>query len=510
MKNILFPLLAFALLLPSTMMGQGIREANFHFKQENYPVALKNFLNVYKKDTSNVDVCYGIGICKVRTNSMPADALKYLLKAEVKYGQEEDFLLALTRAYLYNHDFENARATLSKARTKSKNVIELDAVGAYIDNAERLVKSPLNVTFVNLGKNINSDMDDITPMLSADNSILVYSTNRKFDTEISEYSWDVLSVNSESGDFKKNKAVTAVNSIENEMVAGWSNSGDELFFMFDGYGAEHDLMSTSFEKGAFKGKNMLSQTVNTKLFEQGAYATQNGDTLFFSSEGLEGFGGLDLYYSVKLPNGDWSTPENLGDSINTLYDETYPMLSADGRKLYFCSNGLNSMGGYDIFVCDIDTDGLKLGKPQNIGYPLNDCYDNLTISYTVDENYAYVSAIKPDSYGYSDIYRVVFNDKDPMVRMYLVKLVTQQGEQTADFGETEKNLKVTVFTKNKTVYGTYNYNPTSSQVPVALLPGTYTLEIEGETIEPFSMKINVPNAPGKPIENVKAVLKVKK
>ncbi len=337
MKNILFPLLAFALLLPSTMMGQGIREANFHFKQENYPVALKNFLNVYKKDTSNVDVCYGIGICKVRTNSMPADALKYLLKAEVKYGQEEDFLLALTRAYLYNHDFENARATLSKARTKSKNVIELDAVGAYIDNAERLVKSPLNVTFVNLGKNINSDMDDITPMLSADNSILVYSTNRKFDTEISEYSWDVLSANSESGDFKKNKAVTAVNSIENEMVAGWSNSGGELFFMFDGYGAEHDLMSTSFEKGAFKGKNMLSQTVNTKLFEQGAYATQNGDTLFFSSEGLEGFGGLDLYYSVKLPNGDWSTPENLGDSINTLYDETYPMLSADGRKLYFFS-----------------------------------------------------------------------------------------------------------------------------------------------------------------------------
>ncbi len=97
-----------------------------------------------------------------------------------------------------------------------------------------------------------------------------------------------------------------------------------------------------------------------------------------------------------------------------------------------------------------------------------------------------------------------------MVRMYLVKLVTQQGEQTADFGETEKNLKVTVFTKNKTVYGTYNYNPTSSQVPVALLPGSYTLEIEGETIEPFSMKINVPNAPGKPIENVKAVLKVKK
>lgn len=510
MKNIFLALLAFVLLMPSSMMGQGIREANAHFKQENYPVALKNYLAVYKKDTGNVDVCYGIGICKIRTNSSPADALKYLLKAEVKYGEEEDFLLALSRAYLYNHDFDNARSVLSKAKSKSKNVIETNAIDAYIDNAERMVKSPLNVTFVNLGKGINSDLDDITPMLTIDNNMLLYSTNRKFDTELSEYSWDVFCANSESGDFKKNKTVTAVNSVDNETLAGLSNGGDELFFMFDGYGAERDLMVTSIEKGAFKGKNMLSQTINTKMLEQGAYATQNGDTLFFSSEGLDGFGGLDLYYSVKLPNGDWSTPENLGDSINTAYDESYPMLSPDGKKLYFCSNGLNSMGGYDIFVCDIDTDTLKIGKPQNIGYPLNDCYDNLTISYTADENYAYVSAIKPDSYGYSDIYRVVFNDKDPMVRMYLVKLVTQQGEQSVDFGETEKNLKVTVYTKNKTVYGTYNYNPTASQVPVALLPGSYTLEIVGETIEPFSMKINVPNAPGKPIEKINAVLKVKK
>lgn len=510
MKNKLIVTIALLSLLPTFASSQDAREANFHFKQENYSVALKYYLNVYKKDTSDVDVNYAMGICRIRTNSAPADALKHLLKAEVKYGEEDDFIIALSRAYLYNHDFENARAVLSKAKTKSKNVIETDAIAAYIDNAERLVKSPLNVTFVNLGKGINSDLDDVTPMLTTDNNILVYSSNRKFDNEISEYTWDVLYANSESGDFKKNKALSAVNSVDNEMLAGLSNGGNELYFMFDGYGAEHDLMSTSIDKGMFKGKNMFPQTINTKLFEQGAFATQNGDTLFFSSEGFDSFGGLDLFYSVRLPNGDWSAPVNLGDSINTIYDESYPMLSADGKKLFFCSNGLNSMGGYDIFVCDIDTDGLKLGTPRNIGYPLNDCYDNLTISYTSDGNYAYVSAIKPDSYGYADIYRVVFNDKDPMVRMYLVKLVTQQGDQTADFGETERNLKVTVFTKNKTIYGTYNYNPTASQVPVALLPGSYTLEIEGETIEPFSMKINVPNAPGKPIENIKAVVKPKK
>ena len=89
-------------------------------------------------------------------------------------------------------------------------------------------------------------------------------------------------------------------------------------------------------------------------------------------------------------------------------------------------------------------------------------------------------------------------------------MVTQQGDQSVDFGETDTNLKISVYTKNKTLFGTYNYNPAASNVVVALLPGNYTLEIEGGSIEPFSMKINVPNAPGKKIENTKAVLKIKK
>lgn len=508
MKKKLFLLFAFALALSLPVEAQDAREANYQFKVENYPYALKQYMNVYKKDIGNVDYNYAIGVCKIMTNAAPCEALGYLLKAEPKYGQNLDFLLALAKAYFYNYDFDNARATLQKVESKSKNSDDIALLKIHIDNAEQMVKKPANVTFVNLGKGINSDMDDLTPMLSPDNDMLCYTTNRKFDPTLKIFTNDILYSVTESGDFKKSRP-SAINSPDDEYLAGFSNSGNEMFFRLDGEEAVEDLVSTVIEKNTAKGKNVLSATVNSKDVENGAFATQSGDTLYFSSDRSGGFGGFDLYYSVKLPNGEWAQPENLGKDINSEYDETYPMLSADGSKFYFCSNGVKSMGGYDIFVCNVSADG-KFDTPQNIGYPLNDCYDNLTISYTVDENYAYVSAIKPDSYGYSDVYRVVFNDKDPMVRMYLVKLVTQQGEQTADFGETEKNLKVTVFTKNKTVYGTYNYNPTSSQVPVALLPGTYTLEIEGETIEPFSMKINVPNAPGKPIENVKAVLKVKK
>lgn len=510
MKKSILAFIATAIMLPSLTLAQDAREANFQFKQANYQTALKYYLNAYKKDTNNVDYNYAIGVCKVRTNSASYDALKYLLKSEKKYGQELEFLIVMSQAYLFNYDFENARKYLSLAEAKNKNSEDLALLKVYIDNAEQLMKKPVDVTFVNLGKGINSEMDEETPMLTPDNGLLIYSTNNKFDTGLKLYTWDVMYSTSESGDFKKSKAATAINTMDDEYLAGLSNNGEELYYRSDGEIAFEDLVVSAIENGTPKGKTVISSVVNSKKLEQGAFSTQNGDTLFFSSDGFGGFGGLDLFYSIKLPDGNWSQPVNMGNTVNSKYDESYPMLSPDGTKFYFCSNGTKSMGGFDVFVCNINPVTREMDEPTNIGYPLNDVFDNKTISYSADGYYAYVSAIKPDSYGYADIYRVVFNEKDPMVRMYLVKLVTQQGDQTADFGETERNLKVTVFTKNKTIYGTYNYNPTASQVPVALLPGSYTLEIEGETIEPFSMKINVPNAPGKPIENIKAVVKPKK
>ena len=497
-------------LLPLMVAAQDIREANYQFKIENYATALKQYLGAYKKDTGNVDLNYYIGICRTKTNAAPAEALPHLLKAESKYGQEGEFLLALARAYLYNYDFAKARETASKASAKLKDNQDVTLLKAYIDNAEKMTKSPLDVTFVNLGKSINSDMDDITPILTADNEMLLYSSNRKFDTGIKEYTWDVLFSPSDNGDFKKSKMASAINSIDNEFVAGVSNRGDEIYFQLDGMEFLQDLVVSTIENGAPKGKNGLSEIINGKTLEQGACATLGGDTLIFSSNGLNSMGGLDLFYSVRLPNGEWSAPTNLGNVVNSKYDESYPIFSPDGKKLYFCSNGPKSMGGFDVFVCSFDVQNLKIGEPRNIGYPLNDVYDNLTICYTLDGNYAYVSAIKPDSYGYSDIYRVVFNEKDPMVKLYIVKLQTGEGDNKVDFAETETDLKVSVLAKGKTLFGTYNYNPATSSVNIALLPGDYVLEIEGKTIEPFSMKINVSNGPGKKIENIKAVVKLKK
>lgn len=507
MKKIIPLVFVGTMALSGQVSAQDAREANFQFKQENYQVALNLYNNVYKKDTNNIDCNYAIGVSRIKTNSAPASALKHLLKAEEKYGGDVEFLEAMTLAYLHNHNFVKAREYYNKLLAKVKDDPNTKVLAKHIDNAEKMVKTPLDVTFVNLGKAINSNLDETTPMLTSDGEFLFYTSNRKYDTSIKMYTSDIYFSNSNVGDFKKSRVASAINTMDDDFLAGLSVGSNEVFYRMDGFDAFEDLLAAEIVSGAPKGKNLLPQTINSKSVEQGAYMF--GDTLFFSSDKPGGYGGLDIYYSIRLPNGDWSEAVNLGKEINSEYDESFPMFSADGSKFYFCSNGVKSMGGYDVFECTFNVKTRTFGTPKNIGYPLNDTYNNKTISYTPDGNYAYVSAIKPDSYGGADIYRVVFNDKDPMVKMYLVKLVTEQGDQKIPFGDAGKGLKISVF-KNKTLFGTYVYNAATSVVGVALLPGNYVLEIEGENIEPFSMKLNVSNAPGNKIEKINATLKPKK
>lgn len=507
-------LLAFALTLPFFANAQSNeREANFQFKQANYALAYRLYNDIYKKDTNNVDVNYYLGACRICAGAAPHLALNNLLKAADKYGSKTDFQLLLAYAYLYNYKFDEARKACDLAKdAKNMDGRPEDAVllKKKIDNAERMIKTPLNVSFVNLGKGINSELNEETPMLSANDEMLLYTTNRKYDNVIKMYTYDVLFSPSDMGDYKKNRPAAAINSQDDEFLAGISRSGSHVFFQLQGVDAFQDLLATETNGINMKGKLMLPEPLNSKSAETAICESASGDTMIFSSDRAGGFGCRDLYMSIKLPTGNYGEPINLGKNINTKYNEDFPMLSADGKQLFFCSDGEESMGGFDIFVSDINPETGELGKPRNIGYPLNDVFDNKTIAYSLDGRYAYVSAIRPDSYGFADLYRVIFNDKDPSVKIYRVKMKQGTGETATDFADTDSSIKAVVYNaKTKTVFGTYNYNAANSQFTIALPPGNYTLEVKGDKIQDYSTKVNVSSAPGKKIENLNCSLVVK-
>ena len=102
----------------------------------------------------------------------------------------------------------------------------------------------------------------------------------------------------------------------------------------------------------------------------------NKNMVFFVSDRDGGLGGKDLWMIKKLDNGSWSSPQNLGEPINTEYDEESPYFHSDGKTLYFSSVGHSSIGGLDIFKSELDKD-LNWSSPKNMGYPINTVNDDL-------------------------------------------------------------------------------------------------------------------------------------
>jgi len=499
MKNIL--LFGLLLALFTTTYGQKTeRDGNYHFKSENYSVALDIYQSLYKADTANININYRLGVCYLNCNSNPKAALTHLEFISASKESDPIYYFELGKAYLYNYKFANATESFTKSKNLSAKNPEFSHLStlwlSMTENAKKLTREPLDVSFINLGKYINSKMDELTPVISADGENLFYTSNRKFDRSYNLYTYDIFYSEISYNAFKKGKAFTAANTMDDELIAGISATGDRVFVQLQGYDAFEDIAECTRRGKGFDKKNLLLGQVNSKSAESGAALSLTGDTLFFSSNREGGKGGFDIYYSKRLPTGEWGIPINLSDKINTAYDEDFPHMSVDGRTLYFCSNGPNSMGGFDVFKTILQANG-EFSEPINLGFPLNDVFDNKTVAFSANQRYAYVSAIRSDGFGYSDVYRVIFNQQDPSVKLFIVKMKTGTKENNAEFAATDTTLAVTAFKKGKIVFGKYAYDANSSQSTIALPPGNYILEISGKTTETKSMKITVEDVPGK-------------
>lgn len=148
-----------------------------------------------------------------------------------------------------------------------------------------------------------------------------------------------------------------------------------------------------------------AEEMNTDAWETHATISPDGDYIYFVSDREGGFGGRDIYRLKKLPDGSWSKAFNLGPTINSIYDEDAPFLGADNKTMYFSSNGPKSMGGFDIFVSQMD-EQEQWSEPKNMGYPLNSYDDDIFYTTTADGLTGFYASDKLDGQGDKDIYIV--------------------------------------------------------------------------------------------------------
>lgn len=492
-------------IIPTISNAQTLRDALDSYDNLQFDLALKSFKKVWKKNKTDNEINYMYGKCILRANTDRTKAKKYL---ETVIGNDinyKDANLELGIAYTYTQEYEKAKQVINyflknsdfnnndkdKNEKQTNKKAEAELLLKQITTAEILIKKPVNVSFVNLGKSVNTKRSDYNPFITQDGQTLYYTSNKKYDADLLELINNVYFVNftpDEENNWSKMKSIGKdVNSDENEIIVGLSKDERTLILNVNWMRTQGDIFLTDKGRKRFQELSELEETVNTKYNEASGSLTKNNDTLYFCSNQPGGFGGQDIYRSVKLPDGTWGKPLNLGAEINSQYNETYPNINADGNRLQFASDRPESMGGFDIFVA------IKKGSHwksiENIGYPINNAYDNYIISFSKSGRYAYMDQIRPEGIGASDIYQVIFNDV-PAQNIIYTGTIKKGTSQNASLITGTINI-VALSLKNNKVFAKSNYSKTGKYT-FAFPPGEFKIKITGTNIQDFEKIIRIP------------------
>ena len=260
------------------------------------------------------------------------------------------------------------------------------------------MQNPVPYKIENLGRHINNASANDHPAISGDGKTLAYITKQKF--------YDAVMVaRLDKGIWKEAINVTQqIQSDGNQYPTSLSYDGNTLYLTKED-NFNSDIYVSVFENGQWSVSKPLNKNINTRYWESFASTTADGKTLYFASNRKDGFGNLDIYVSVKEPNGQWGPAKNIGSKINTSFNEDCPVISMDGNTLYFSSQGHKNMGGYDIFYSKKIND-KEWSEPVNIGYPINTTDDDLYFSPVADGAYAYMARLEKGGFGSEDIYKI--------------------------------------------------------------------------------------------------------
>ncbi|MEN9598235.1 MAG: hypothetical protein RL596_546, partial [Bacteroidota bacterium] len=255
---------------------------------------------------------------------------------------------------------------------------------------------------INLGDSVNSSYSEYYPSVTVTDSLLVFTRRGEHLRE--DFFQSALNGNK----FGKAKPINGDINIEPQKGAiTVSQDGEWMLFAGrfaeQGYGNFDLYMSYYTPQGWSEPQNM-GTAINTDFWESSPAISPDKRTLYFSSNRPGGYGGRDLYVSYRKANGSWTPAVNMGPTINTAGDELAPYIHADNQTLYFTSDGLAGYGGSDLYVLRKNTKG-EWGVPENLGYPINTIENEGSLAVSADGLTAFYASDRADSRGQLDLYR---------------------------------------------------------------------------------------------------------
>lgn len=419
---------------------------------EDYKDALFILLNLQENGYQTPNTSYLIGECYLNIPGQKTRSIPYLTEASHNMSPgykgtalEEEYapvktLLFLGIAYRLNNDFDNALHylnsylnTIDDTDKDERSLAEFHI--SRCNNALEMIEAPADFSCDTLPEDINTAYSNFNPLVTNDEKIIYYMNELKF------YDAVMTATKSESGWQQPENLTPKIKSDGDHRVTGISADGKQLFLTATDPYNRGELYTSENINGQWTEMKKLNGQINTRFNETHATVSPDGKTLYFISDRKGGYGGLDIYRSFRSESGEWENPVNLGPLINSPYNEESPFLSADGRSLYFSSQGHYNMGGYDVFCSALGDDNHWL-PPVNIGYPLNSTDDDLFLFPIGDGHLAYQARYAVDN-GQMDINRYYIKAFGKPSRFFVNGKIALQ----ADSGYNASQIQVTFIDK---------------------------------------------------------------
>ncbi len=402
--------------------------------QENYyyfsEIAVDKLLT-FQPNSSNYH--YRKGYIQLYSASNFDDAIKHLEIAAQKvnnnydmYSHKEtaapaDVYYHLAKAYHWNEQLDKAEEYynlfISTSRKKSEVLPKAQLGLQQVQIARKEFSLPKKSIVTNLGNVINSQYGDYSSVVSLDGNSLYYTSRRPWENNESDtyrdpifnhFTEDIFLSVKDGNKWQSPNRIPLCIPERNE--APISVSIDERrIYTYQDLSGGGDIYFSDFKDNKYQElKKVQTPGLNTPYWEPHCSVTPDGLNIYFSSDRPGGYGGRDLYRLVKLPNGEWSAPINLGPEINTIYDEDAPFIAIDNKTMYFSSNGPKSMGGFDVFV-SIRDENNSWSPSINLGSPINSTGDDIYFTTTANGKKAYLTSFRKNGYGDKDIYEIEDN-----------------------------------------------------------------------------------------------------
>jgi len=375
---------------------------------------------------------FKIGFCYLNSPTFKTKSIPYFEKAindvSSKYKEESInetrapiyCIYSLAKSYQLNYEFDKAVQFYNQYKdsldaTDPNLQSDIEDINLEIESCKyaiELVKKPVKANITNMGVNINSAYADFSPVISLDELTLIFTTRRpnfKPEKETNgDYFEDIFIAQQKSEKWQPAKSIgDSINTKEHEAAVNLSADGRNLLIYRDIAG-NGNLYLSELEGDTWSAPKELVAPINSTAWESHACISADNKYLYFVSNRDGGVGGKDIYKCLRLPNGEWGPPQNIGPEINTKYDEDGVFIHPDGKQIFFSSKGHKSMGGYDIFTSIINDENGFWSTPVNIGYPINTPDDDIFYVTSADGTRAYFSSDKEGGYGEKDIYLITY------------------------------------------------------------------------------------------------------